>query len=149
MQLGRRKTMRTRPATAEDCPLLASWNHQLIQDEGHRNPMTVPELEQRMRGWLRGEYVALLFLDGQAPVAYALYKESKTDIYLRQFFVARDRRREGIGRQAMRTLIDHVWPQGKRLLVEVLWHNKPAIAFWRAVGFAEYCLTLEILPHEP
>ena len=141
--------MRTRPAVTEDFPLLARWNQQLIRDESHRNPMTVTELEQRMRGWLAGEYVALLFLDGQTPVAYALYKESETEIYLRQFFVARDRRREGIGRRAMRTLIDQVWPQDKRLLVEVLWHNKPAIAFWRAVGFADYGLTLEILPREP
>jgi GNAT superfamily N-acetyltransferase len=141
--------MRTRPALIDDCLLLARWNHQLIQDEDHRNPMTVPELEQRMQGWLIGEYVALLFFDGQTPVAYALYRESEKEIYLRQFFVARNRRREGIGRQAVRTLIDQVWPRNKRLVVEVLWHNKPAIAFWKAVGFDEYCLTLEILANEP
>jgi hypothetical protein len=25
-------------------------------------------------------------------------------------------------------------------------HNTTAIAFWRSVGFRDYCLTLEILP---
>jgi hypothetical protein len=39
-------------ATQDDCALLAELNHRLILDEGHRNRMTVPELEQRMRGWL-------------------------------------------------------------------------------------------------
>ncbi len=48
--------MTFRPATNDDCPLLAELNHQLIRDEGHRNRMTVAELEQRMRGWLAGEY---------------------------------------------------------------------------------------------
>jgi hypothetical protein len=43
-----------RRATLNDCSLLAELNHQLIRDEGHRNKMTVPELEQRMRGWLTG-----------------------------------------------------------------------------------------------
>ena len=33
-------------ATADDCPLLAELNHQLIQDEGHRTRMRVVELER-------------------------------------------------------------------------------------------------------
>ena len=37
-----------RPATPDDIPLLADWNHQLIHDENHRNNMTIPELTQRM-----------------------------------------------------------------------------------------------------
>lgn len=37
--------MTFRLATLDDCRLLAELNHQLIQDEGHRNRMTVPALE--------------------------------------------------------------------------------------------------------
>jgi hypothetical protein len=48
-------------ATLADCHALAELNHQLIRDEGHRNPMTVPEVDQRMRSWLAGEYRAVLF----------------------------------------------------------------------------------------
>ncbi len=55
--------MNFRRATLNDCNRLAELNHQLIRDEGHRNPMTVPELEQRLRGWLAGEYAALIFED--------------------------------------------------------------------------------------
>jgi len=85
--------MTYRRATTDDCPLLAELNHQLIHDEGHRNRMTVPELEQRMRGWLAGEYVAILFEEGGEVIAYALYREQAEEIYLRQLFVVRQRRR--------------------------------------------------------
>lgn len=62
--------MTFRFATQADCPVSAELNHQLIQDEGHRNRMTVPELLERMRGWLTGEYRAVLFEDGGELVAY-------------------------------------------------------------------------------
>ena len=36
-----------RLARLADVPLLAQMNHQLIRDEGHENPMTLPELAIR------------------------------------------------------------------------------------------------------
>ena len=139
--------MKCRIATADDCPMLAVWNHQLIRDEGHRNPMTVVELEERMRGWLTsGEYRAMIFDEDNESVAYALFRETKDEIYLRQFFVVRHRRREGIGRQAIQRLFENMWPQDKRWTVSVLTNNLPAIAFWRAMGYADYVLSLEIMP---
>jgi predicted acetyltransferase len=108
--------------------------------------MTVPQLADRMRGWLATDYEAMIFQDGDDVVAYALYRDEAEQIYLRQLFVVRDRRREGIGRQAVNILCDNVWPKNKRLLVEVLCHNKAAIEFWKAVGFREYSLALEITP---
>ncbi|MBN1220929.1 MAG: GNAT family N-acetyltransferase [Anaerolineae bacterium] len=140
--------MRYRHATPNDCPLLAQLNHQLIRDEGHRNPMTVPELEGRMRGWLGTDYQAIIFEEDGAVVAYALYRNDGAEIYLRQFFVVRHRRREGIGRRAMQILLNDIWPQNRRRLVEALWSNSRAIQFWKAAGFREYCLTLEILPRK-
>jgi len=38
-----------RKATSDDVPLLATLNEQLIEDEGHRNRMTLPKLERRMQ----------------------------------------------------------------------------------------------------
>ena len=138
--------MTFRPATLEDCALLAGLNHQLIQDERHRNRMTASELEQRMKGWLGGEYRAVIYEDGGEVVAYALFRELPEEIYLRQLFVVRKRRRQGVGRRAVEILRSHVWPQNKRLTVDVLVTNESAIAFWRSVGYADYCLTLEIPP---
>ena len=135
-----------RRATLDDCALLAEFNHQLIRDEGHRNSMTVPELEERIRGWLTSEYTATLFEEDREVVAYALYREEREEIYLRQLFVSRDRRRQGIGREAVEILRSTIWPKSKRLTVEVLVQNTAAVAFWRALGYRDYSLMLEMLP---
>lgn len=134
-----------REASEADLPMLAEWNHQLIRDEGHRNPMTVAELADRMKHWLKGEYRAVIFSETD-PVAYALFKQEDALIYLRQLFVRRDRRRIGIGRGAFTILRSEIWPPGVRLTVDVLCRNHGAVAFWRSVGYRDYCLTLEIMP---
>ncbi|MBI5687876.1 MAG: GNAT family N-acetyltransferase [Verrucomicrobia bacterium] len=138
--------MKVRRATTADCPLLGELNHQLIRDEGHRNRMTVSELEQRMRGWLAGEYMAMIFESGGEVVAYALFREQPDEIYLRQLFVVRHHRRKGIGQRAVEILRSEIWPANKRLTVEVLVRNEAAVAFWRAMGYRDYALTLEIMP---
>ncbi len=133
-------------ATSEDHTLLAELNHRLIRDEGHRNAMTVPELQQRMKNWLVSEYAAVIFEDDGKVVAYALYREEPDEIYLRQFFVLKSHRRRGIGKHAVELLRSRIWPATKRLTVDVLVKNEAAIAFWRAVGYKDYSLGLEILP---
>ena len=139
--------MNFRRATLDDAPLLAVLNHQLLHDEGHRNKgMSIPDLEQRMHGWLHSEYNAVIFEDKAEIVAYALYREQPDEIYLRQLFVMRHLRRKGIGRQAIGILRREIWPKDKRLTVDVLVHNTAAVAFWRAVGYKDYCLKLEITP---
>jgi GNAT superfamily N-acetyltransferase len=138
--------MTFRTATLDDCPRLAELNHQLIRDEGHRNSMSVPELEQRMRGWISREYRAIIYEDAGGVVAYALFREQAEEIYLRQLFVVRHRRGQGIGRQAVAILRSQIWPKTKRLTVEVLVANQRAVKFWRSVGYADYALSLEILP---
>ena len=137
--------MRYRIATLDDCRLLAEMNYQLLQDERHRNRfMTLPQLEERMRGFLSGEHRGVIFEEGGNIVAYALYREQPDEIYLRQLFVIRDRRRRGHGRRAVEILRSDIWPNNKRLTVDVLLHNTNAIAFWRAVGYKDYLLGLEI-----
>ena len=138
--------MKYRHAKTNDCALLAELNHQLIRDEGHRNPMTISQLQERMQHWLAEGYVAVLFEDGKDIVAYALYHESPEKIYLRHLFVVRNRRRQGIGRKVVGLLRAKIWPKDKRLTVDVLVHNTSSVAFWRAVGYQDYALSLEILP---
>jgi predicted acetyltransferase len=141
--------MTHRQATLDDCALLAELNHLLLHDENHRNKkMSIPELEKRMRGWLASEYAAVIFEKDGEVVAHALYREQPEEIYLRQLFVARNQRRKGIGRKAVEILRTKIWPANKRLTVDVLLKNTAAIAFWRAVGYKDYCLALEILPEK-
>jgi GNAT superfamily N-acetyltransferase len=133
-----------RVATSADVPILARMDQQLIEDEGHRNPMNLTELEMRMRSMLDSDYTATLFEWESQVVAYGLWRDEPEWVYLRQFFVTRDFRHRGIGARAIRVLADEVWPADKRIRVNVLIGNRPALEFWRAVGFVDYLITLEM-----
>ncbi len=134
--------MQFRFASTSDLPTLAQMNEQLIRDEGHRNRMTVAELETRMGEFLQSGYSAVLFESAGITIGYALFMPDREWIYLRQFFVRPEHRRKGLGREAIDWLRISAW-KGQRVRVEVLVGNATGIAFWRAVGFADYCLTLE------
>ncbi len=54
-------TLTHRPAGSLDLAFLPRMNQQLIEDERHRNPMTQPDFERRMRGMLEGGYTVTLF----------------------------------------------------------------------------------------
>jgi GNAT superfamily N-acetyltransferase len=136
-------TVRYRNATAADAPVLAQMNHRLIRDEGHRNRMSVSELGERMRSWLDGEYQAVLFEDEQGAVGYALYKREPEWVYVRQFFIQPERRRQGIGRAAWAWLRENPWREAPRIRLDVLVGNTSGIAFWRSLGFEDYCITME------
>ena len=137
--------MTHREAALSDGAVLAEMNHQLIRDEGHRNPMTISELAERMNGWLSGHgYRAVMFEEDGRPVASALFRtEPGASIYLRQFFVARAHRRRGVGSQAAAILFREVFPAGARVTLDVLAHNEAGAKFWAAAGFQRYSVCLE------
>lgn len=136
--------LKLRFATAADLPLLAQMNRKLIRDERADNPMSVLQLEERMRGWLDGEYRAVLFERDEAPVAYALFRPDEYGVYLRQFFVEPAYRRSGIGRAAVDLLVEQVSAKGKRVTVETYIHNHDGLAFWRSLGFKDHALALTL-----
>lgn len=135
--------MHYRNASSDDAAVLASLNQQLIRDEAHRNPMNLAQLTERMAGWLRGEYEAVLFEESDSPVGYALFRREPEYVYLRQLFVVPGRRRQGVGRKALEWLWRNAWSDARRLRIEVLVGNTAGREFWRGVGFKEYCITME------
>ncbi len=140
--------MEYRFATLDDVPLLAAMNRALAEDEGHRNRFRSEHwFADRMRGFLMSGFRAVLFSVEGHTVAYALYAdhpEHADTIHLRQLYVDRACRRQGCGREALRLLREAIWPREKRVTVEVLAGNAPARQFYRAVGFREYALELEM-----
>lgn len=133
-----------RIASPSDAPLLARMNLQLIRDERHRNPMEFEQLEQRMTGWLTtGEYQAVLFGEGAEDMGYVLYRQESEWVYIRQLWVREKHRRKGIGRSVIEWMVAHHWQGTPRLRMEALTHNTGGLAFWRAIGFKDYSLTLE------
>lgn len=135
--------MHYRFASPEDSNQLAQMNLQLIADEGHRNPMGIPQLAERMSGWLQGEYQVVLFEEDNTPVGYALFKHEPEYVYLRQLYVAPERRRQGIASSALTWLWANAWQSAPRLRIDVLVGNAPGRGFWRSAGFTEYCITME------
>jgi hypothetical protein len=49
-----------------------------------------------------------------------------------------------VRREAIRLLLEEVWPAEARVRVEALVGNRAALEFWRAVGFLDYAVTLEM-----
>lgn len=136
-------TVEFRHATVNDAAMLAPMNVLLIRDEGHRNAMTVAQLQERMANWLKSEYQAVVFEADAQPLGYALYRFEPEHVYLRQLFVLPEYRRRGIARTALEWLRRSAWSERPRVRIDVLVGNRSAIEFWRSVGFSEYCLTME------
>ena len=132
-----------RAATDSDVSLLARLNRQLQEDERHRNIMEVAVIEPRMRNWLAGDYEGVLFERDGTVVGYAIYQREEDFIYLKQFFVCREARRQGIGRAALQWLCANRWQAFPRVYLDALVQNDGGLAFWRAVNFTDYCITME------
>ncbi len=139
--------MQYRFATVADSAVLAQMNQQLIRDEGHRNPMDLPQLEVRMADWLSGSYTAVLFEQNGTVCGYALFRQEAEHVYLRQFYMSPALRRKGHGRRAIEWLKANAWTNAPRVRLDVLVGNTAGRAFWQAMGFTEYCVTMELNPH--
>jgi|SRR5690606_3376619 len=120
---------------------LAALNRQLIEDEGHSNSMSESQLANRMRGWLRGEYLCFGIVDDARIVAYSLHKDAGDFYYIRQLFTARDARNQGLASKLLAHLETHVLT-GKPIRLEVLVGNTHAQKFYAARGYLAYCHTL-------
>lgn len=127
--------MKLTKCACSDLPLLAERNRHLIEDEGSENPMSVPELENRMSGFLSNGYTAYLFWKDEKPVGYALVDMTKTPYYLRQFFIARDSRRKRFGKAAFSLLLREL--NCNTIDIDVLTGNESGLAFWKSLGFQE------------
>jgi hypothetical protein len=127
-----------------DPPLLAQLNYELVRDEGADNPMTLTQLQERMRGWLRAQYRAVLFEEASTTAEYKLFRSDEEGIHLRHFSIARSMRRRGEWPTGIQILLQEVWRKGGFVTVEVLQHNESALGFWRAHGFIDHARTLKI-----
>ncbi|WP_336785390.1 GNAT family N-acetyltransferase [Paenibacillus sp. MMO-177] len=125
-----------------DLALLAWLNKQLIEDERHDNAMTVDELKERMKHFMGTAYKAYLFERGNVLVGYALVDHTRMPLYVRQFFICRDQRRNGYGKLAFGKLAALL--NTDQLDIEVMHWNEAAYAFWRSLGFRERSIYMRL-----
>ncbi|MER8480611.1 GNAT family N-acetyltransferase [Mesorhizobium sp. M1163] len=145
------ETIEIRRATAEDFDKLAMLNRELIEDEKHRNPMTVPELKERFLRLVNCEnWMVDLFSQNGEIVGFATHRfepdnaePSGERIYLRQFYISRQHRRSGIGRSALELLIQSRFNDNERIFLEVVETNPGGKAFWSRMGFVPYSTIME------
>jgi GNAT superfamily N-acetyltransferase len=135
-------------ATEPDIPRLAELNLELMEDERHPYMLPLEELRARMAPWVAGEYRVLLFRAGGQVCGYAVWRPEERGSYLRHFFICRDRRRSGLGRAIVDRLRRDHFPKDQPLQLEAAIWNTDAIAFWRAIGFQDFGLTLEMKPED-
>lgn len=144
-----------RAASETHLPILAQMNKYLIEDEGSRNPMSVSELEQRMRGWMHGDWNVDLFLEEETIVGYAVYQfrpeeffPDKCLVYLRQLYIDRAKRSRGLGRLALQSLVQSRFPKECTVAIDVLAVNPRGAKFWAQVGFQPYWTRMHFKPSE-
>ncbi|MEO1091242.1 MAG: GNAT family N-acetyltransferase [Pseudomonadota bacterium] len=139
-----------REATAGDLDLVASMNRALLDDTRHRNPMDVAALRRRLDALLADGWQADLVVHEDRVVGYALHRQEvdpgepgRQRHHLRQFLIAREDRRRGLGRAAFAALAAARFAPGARVVLEVLTTNEAGRRFWQSVGFGAYAETLE------
>ena len=125
---------------SEDISKLALMNKNLIEDEKSSNTMTLADLEGRMRDFLNSEYIAYYFMEQNSIIGYALIKTSCQPLYLRQFYIDRDYRRQHYGKQAFEMLMEYL--EVNTIDVDVLPWNRAGLSFWKDCGFEETCISM-------
>ena len=128
--------------TTDDLLRLAAMNKRLIEDEKSSNPMTLKELEDRMEGFITGEYNAFFFEEEGQIVGYALVRHTSEPLYLRQFYIEREQRRRHYGKQAFKLLMDHL--DTDVIDIDVLPWNESGFSFWKSLGFTETCISMRL-----
>ena len=140
-----RGALRIDKAKGDEAALLAELNRQLDEDEPHPYPLPLSALSERMARWIEsGAYDVLLFRRGERVTGYAVWRVEDRGAYLRHFFICRDQRRQGWGRAAMQLLRSDVFPRDLPVQIEAAIGNKAGIAFWHAIGFEEFGLSMEL-----
>ena len=140
-----RGALRIDKARGTEVDLLAQLNRQLDEDEPHPHPLPLSALSERMARWIgEGEYEVLLFRSGERVIGYAAWRVEDRGAYLRHFLICRDQRRQGWGRAAMQLLRREVFPKDRPVQIETVIGNKAGIAFWHAIGFEEFGLSMEL-----
>jgi ribosomal-protein-alanine N-acetyltransferase len=105
-----------------------------IEAESFSSPWTEREFIRCLR---QRNIIGMVAEEGDTVIGYMLYELHKSYIHVRNFAVASDFRRQGVGRKMAEKLKDkvHAHPYRDRIAVDVSDANLTAHLFWKANGF--------------
>ena len=150
--VGRRSLVNVRPLDKQDLPQVAQWNVQLHEDEGSP-PLSVDAAAKRLRRWFEdGTFQGAIFLGDGHPVGYVLYEHRPVHadqraahrVYVRQFFISRESRREGTGTAAFETFVRKLVPKNVNVVLEVKESNSSGQRFWESLSFKPIGVAYEL-----
>jgi L-amino acid N-acyltransferase YncA len=134
--------METRLATTANAAAIAEIYNQGITDRAATfevRPRTVDDV----RGWFKAAYPIVVVVEDDAVIAFAatsLYRTRECYSGIAEFsvYVARDKRRRGVGRIAMQALLQEAQRCGFwKLLSRIFVENLASRALMRDLGFRE------------
>lgn len=144
-------TLYLRQGTHNDIEILAEMNQELIQDEKSTNPMTYTELHNRMTDFLKQNWKAILLVLDEEIVGYGLYQErvetidrDLREIYLRQYFIRRQFRGRGLGKEGIKRMNEEFFPESSLIIIDVLESNPEGKRFWESIGFKPYYTNMKV-----
>jgi RimJ/RimL family protein N-acetyltransferase len=116
-----------------DIALLSRLYQELLEDESFDIPRTADELREGMAGHLSAGEAAFLFMAEDRVVGYALIIVKSSPPYIHHFYICRDARRYGYGKEAFYALLDTL--NTDQIDLDVLVWNERGQAFWSSLGF--------------
>ena len=75
------------------------------------------------------------------------YQPEIAFVYIKQFFIEREWRRKGLGRKAFAALARAYFPSQSKVVIDALSTDPTATAFWAALGFHPYSITMMLHYH--
>lgn len=138
-------------ASNADISLLAEMNQDLIIDEKSLNPMTYEELCLRMSELINSDWIAYILEVKQKVIGYVLFKNgnnpfdgSKTEVYIRQYFIRPEYRNQGYGRKGINLLREQIFRNESAIIIDVLESNPLGKSFWESIGFETYYTNMRL-----
>ena len=134
--------METRLATTADAEAITHIYNQGITDRAATFE-TRPRAVDDIRGWFKAAYPIIVVVDEGQVIAFAstsLYRTRECYSGIAEFsvYVARDKRRRGVGRIAMQALLQEAQRCGFwKLLSRIFVENTASRALMRDLGFRE------------
>ena len=99
-------TQRLKLLPSTDIALLSRLYHEMLEDEEFDVPRTAQTARDRMSEYLHNGETAFLFMGEDKVVGYALIIISRTPFYIHHFYICRDARRQGYGKEAFNALLE-------------------------------------------
>ena len=144
--------MELRTMTAIDIKQVAKWNVQLREDEASK-PLSIEEASERYERWFREDlFQGAIFLIGNQAVGYVLYTNRPMDadirgtdsVYVRQFFIVREARRQKLGTHAFNLFLKELVPSALRCSLQVRASNLFGQRFRESLGFKQESVAYEL-----